>query len=67
MNQRQRKALGTVITLFTLVAWAVIGMWIYEVWLVGAANWIHLIFFVAFGLGWIFPAMAIIRWMARPD
>lgn len=67
MTQRQRKAAGTVITILMLIAWAVIGMWIHETWLVEASNLAHLAFFVLFGLAWVFPAMAIIRWMARPD
>ena len=28
MTQRQRKALGTVLTLVALLAWAAIGMWV---------------------------------------
>lgn len=67
MTQRQRKAVGTVLTLITLVIWTVLGMWIYETWLVGAHNLIHLGFFVLFGLAWIFPAMVVIRWMQKPD
>lgn len=67
MTQRQRKAVGTVLTIVTLIVWAMIGMGIYETWLVGAHALVHLAFFVAFGLAWIFPAMFVIRWMARPD
>ena len=67
MTQRQRKALGTVLTLVALLAWTAIGMWVYDAFLVGAHNIVLLAFFVGFGLAWIFPAMAIIRWMARPD
>lgn len=67
MTQSRRKAAGIVLTLLTLVVWAALGMWIYETWLVGAHNLVHLAFFVLFGLGWIFPAMAVIRWMLKPD
>lgn len=67
MTQRQRKAVGTVLTLVSLAVWAVVGMWIYETFLVDAPNWAHLIFFVGFGVAWLFPAKVIIRWMARPD
>lgn len=67
MTQSRRKALGIVLTLFTLVVWAALGMWIYELWLVGAHKLVHLAFFVAFGLGWVFPAMVVIRWMLKPD
>lgn len=67
MTQRQRKAIGTVLTILSLIIWAIIGMWLYEWFLVGAAPIWHLIFFVAFGLAWIFPARFIILWMAKPD
>lgn len=67
MTQRQRKAAGTVLTILALIVWAAIGMWIHETWLVEAHNLVHLAFFVLFGLAWVFPAMMVIRWMARPD
>ena len=51
----------------TLVVWTALGLWIYELWLVGAHNLVHLGFFVLFGLAWVFPAMVVIRWMQRPD
>jgi uncharacterized membrane protein len=67
MTQRQRKAVGIGLTLLTLVVWTALGLWIYELWLVGAHNLVHLAFFVLFGLAWVFPAMVVIRWMQRPD
>lgn len=65
MTQSRRKAIGVVLTLLTLLVWAVIGMWGYELFLVGAPNWVHLVYFVVLGLSWMFPAMAVIRWMSR--
>ncbi len=67
LNQRQRKAVGTVLTVFSVIVWATIAMWLYEWFLVGASPIWHLIFFVGFGMAWIFPARIIIRWMAKPD
>jgi small-conductance mechanosensitive channel len=67
LNQRQRKAVGTVLTILSLVIWATIGMWIYDWFLVGVSPIWHLIFFVGFGLAWIFPARVVILWMAKPD
>ncbi|WP_157970061.1 DUF2842 domain-containing protein [Pelagibacterium sediminicola] len=67
MNQRQRKAVGTIITIVSLIVWATIGMWFYDWFLVGASQLWHFIFFVCFGLAWIFPARAVIRWMVKPD
>lgn len=66
MNQRQRKAIGTVLTILCVIAWATIGMWLYDWFLIGASPIVHLIFFVAFGMAWIFPAKFIIRWMNKP-
>lgn len=67
MTQSQRKATGIVLTLLTLVLWTALGLWIYELWLVGAHNLVHLAFFVVFGLGWVLPAMMVIRWMLKPN
>lgn len=67
MRQRQRKAWGTAFSILSLIIWAALGMWAYELFLLDAPTLVHLAFFVLFGLAWIFPAMAIIRWMSRPD
>jgi hypothetical protein len=42
-------------------------MWINDWFLVGVSPIWHLIFFVGFGLAWIFPARVVILWMAKPD
>jgi hypothetical protein len=37
---------------------------------IGAANinsWIAVAFYVIAGLGWVLPAMPIVRWMPRPS
>lgn len=67
LKQRQRKAIGTALTVLSVIVWSAVGLWIYEAFLVEASPLIHLAFFVGFGLGWVLPAMVIIRWMARPD
>ena len=53
--------------ILSVIVWATIGMWLYDWFLVDRLPLVHLVFFVGFGLAWVFPAMAIIRWMARPD
>lgn len=67
LTQRRRKAIGTVLTVLSIIIWSAIGLWIYEAFLVGASPIIHLVFFVCFGLAWVLPEMVIIRWMAKPD
>lgn len=67
LRQRPRKAIGTALTVLSVILWSAVGLWIYEALLIGASPLLHLVFFVGFGLAWVLPAMAIIRWMARPD
>lgn len=67
MTQSQRKAIGVVLTLISIVLWAVLAVWVYEGLVAGSDTLVTLIYFIAAGLGWVFPAMVIIRWMARPD
>ena len=67
MSQSQRKAIGVVLTLISIVVWAALAVWVYEALVANSNAVVTLIYFVAAGLGWVFPAMVIIRWMARPD
>lgn len=67
MTQSQRKAAGVVLTLVSIVLWAALAIWVYEAGVARSHAVVTLIYFVAAGLGWLLPAMVIIRWMARPD
>ena len=67
MKQSQRKFLGVFLTISSVLAYAVVAVAIYLTVLVGQPNWLLLLYFAVAGIGWLLPAMAIIRWMARPD
>lgn len=67
MTQRQRKLVGVLLMLLSVIAVAVIGTWIYLTLLQGQAPLFLIVFFAVAGLAWIVPAMWIIRWMVRPD
>lgn len=67
MTQRQRKLVGILLMLGSVIAVAVIGTWLYLSLLTGKPPLILILFFAAAGLAWIVPAMWIIRWMVRPD
>lgn len=67
MTQSTRKLLGLFLILGTLIAWSVLGMWIYMSFLTAAAWWLLIGILAAIGMGWVFPAAWIIRWMAKPD
>jgi len=67
MKQRQRKLVGVFLTIVSVLAYAAVAVAIYVTLLTGQPNWLLLLYFAVAGIGWLFPAMAIIRWMARPD
>lgn len=67
MTQRNRKLIGIVMILLSIVAWLSLGTSIYLALPADLPIWILMPYFVVAGMGWVFPAMWIIRWMARPD
>ena len=67
MKQRTRSFLGTIAMLVSLVAYCALAVAVYERWLVGQEAPLLLLYFALAGAGWCLPAMALIRWMARPD
>lgn len=67
MTQSTRKLLGTILVLLSIVAVCILGGAIYANFLGTAPWWLLIVFFAIAGMAWIFPAMWIIRWMARPD
>ncbi|MDB5623065.1 MAG: hypothetical protein JWR39_1628 [Devosia sp.] len=67
MTQRNRKLIGILLLLGSIVAWLWVGTAIY-LHLPAELPWFVLIpYFLVAGMGWCLPAMWIIAWMARPD
>ena len=67
MKQRTRKACGVFLILGSIVAWLSIATSVYLAFPPDLPIWILMPYFIVAGMGWLFPAMWIIRWMARPD
>lgn len=67
MKIRQRKFIGTVATIAFLVVYALVAMALGGRYVVGYGMAIELPAFILLGAGWIPVAMALIRWMSRPD
>jgi uncharacterized membrane protein len=67
MTQRNRKFLGVLLILGSIAAWLAIGTTIYLELLQGMPWFVLIVFFAIVGMGWVFPAMAIIRWMAKDN
>ena len=67
MTQNTRKLLGIVGTLVMLVVYCILATALYEALLTGAPPVVIVLYFAIVGTAWCFPAIVIIRWMAKPD
>jgi uncharacterized protein DUF2842 len=66
MPIRLRKLIGAIMLIILVVAWALLAMALAQSPLVKANGAIEVIYYVVAGLGWVLPAMPLIRWMSRP-
>ena len=67
MPIRLRKFIGAVALLTLVIVWALVAMAMAQSVLASVNGWVAAVYYVAVGLGWVLPAMPLIRWMSRPD
>jgi hypothetical protein len=67
MPIRLRKLIGAVALIVLAVTWALVAMALAQMPAIKANGLIEVIYYVVAGLGWVLPAMPLIRWMSRPD
>jgi hypothetical protein len=67
MPIRVRKLIGAILLIVLVATWALLAMALAQSPLVKANGVIEVIYYVVVGLGWVLPAMPLIRWMSRPD
>lgn len=67
MRMRTRKFIGLIATVSFLIAYCLIVMALGAVWMSGRPQWLQLGAYIAAGIVWLPPVMAIVRWMSRPD
>src|SRR6266446_3847549 len=67
MPIRLRKFIGAILLILLVVTWALLAMALAQSPLVRANGVIEALYYVVAGLGWVLPAMPLIRWMSRPD
>jgi hypothetical protein len=67
MPIRLRKLIGAVVLIVLVVTWALVAMALAQMPAIKANGVIEVIYYVLAGLGWVLPAMPLIRWMSRPD
>ena len=67
MTIRVRKFVGTILLLALVLIWALLAMVAAQVLLPRANAWVAVLYYAVAGMGWVLPAMPLIRWMQRPD
>jgi hypothetical protein len=64
---RQRKLIGAVALFALVIVWALLAMSLAQTVLTSTSGVVATIYYVVAGLGWVLPAMLLIKWMSRPD
>jgi hypothetical protein len=67
MPIRLRKFVGAIMLIVLVLAWALFAMALAQSSVIKANGIFEVIYYVVAGLGWVLPAMPLIRWMSRPD
>ena len=67
MPVRLRKLIGAVVLIVLVVTWALVAMALAQSPLIKANGLIEVIYYVVAGLGWVLPAMPLVKWMSRPN
>ncbi len=64
MSIRLRKLIGAVALILLVTSWVLIAMALAQFPVIRANGVIETIYYVIAGLGWVLPAMPLVRWMS---
>jgi hypothetical protein len=67
MTIRKRKLIGAVALIALVIVWSLVAMALAQTVLTSISGLVATIYYVVAGLGWVLPAMPLIKWMSRPD
>ena len=67
MRIRTRKLIGAFALISLVTVWSLLAMALAQSALTDINGWIATIYYVVAGLGWVLPAMVLVKWMGRPD
>ncbi len=65
MPIRPRKLIGAVALIVLVTGWALVAMMLAQFPVIKANRVVETIYYVLAGLGWVLPAMPLVRWMSR--
>jgi Protein of unknown function (DUF2842) len=61
---RLRKLIGGIVLIVLVVTWALVAMALAQSPVVKANGLIEVIYYVVAGLGWVLPAVPLVKWMS---
>jgi hypothetical protein len=67
MTIRTRKLIGTIALIVLAVTWTLLAMAFAQSAFTAINGWLAFVYYVVAGVGWVLPAMPIVKWMSRPD
>jgi hypothetical protein len=66
MPIRLRKLIGTAALILLVVTWALVAMAVAQFPAIKHYGAVEVIYYIVAGLGWVLPAMPLLKWMLRP-
>jgi Protein of unknown function (DUF2842) len=66
MPIRLRKLIGAVALILLVVIWALVAMAIAQFPVIKRHGAVEVIYYIVAGLGWVLPAMPLVKWMLKP-
>ena len=66
MSPRLRKLIGAVALLILVSVWALLAMALAQSLLTSVNGFVAAVYYVIAGLGWVLPAMPLVKWMVKP-
>ena len=67
MTIRTRKLIGAVLLLLLVAVWALLAMAVAQFVFSSTNSIVAWIYYVVAGMGWVLPAMPLVRWMSGPQ
>ena len=65
MNPRIRKLIGTFAMFALVICWALVAMAVAQFPPIFNNPWIAAAYYVVAGIGWVLPAMPLVKWMLK--
>jgi hypothetical protein len=67
MPIRLRKFIGAVALFVLVIVWALVAMALAQAPAIHDNTFASIAYYVIAGMGWVLPAMPLVRWMTRPE